>query len=81
MCGDSSTIVLTEAGEYYAWGRGACLDRQVDVSRFKPKLLDSVDIDHTFLLPGVIPPDSRQPTYVSLTNQPVVVNLNKELIN
>lgn len=43
-CGDSSTIVRARKGEkIYGWGRGFSLERNLDISRFKPKELLSVE--------------------------------------
>ena len=40
VCGDSCTIVrLDSADKVFGWGRGFSLERQIDVSRFKPKEL------------------------------------------
>ena len=81
VCGDSSTIIQTEDGEVYAWGRGSSRERSVDVSRFKPKLLDSIETDHTFLIPAACSAQIVKPDYVALTSQPIVVNLDRNLLD
>ena len=78
MCGDSSTIIQTEGGEVYAWGRGFSKERKVDVSRFKPKMLDSLELHHAFLLPRSKDEEENKEvgTY---TSNPVVVNLDRNI--
>ena len=79
MCGDSSTIIQTEGGEIYAWGRGFSKERKVDVSRFKPKKLDSLELHHAFLLPASKEEEENKAAVAYSTN-PVVVNLDRNLI-
>ena len=51
VCGDSSTVVRSDDGDkVYAWGRGYSEERQIEVSRFRPKELSSIETQHRFLL-------------------------------
>ena len=52
VCGDSSTVVKAmDSGKVFGWGRGYSDERKLDISRFKPKELSSMEIYHRFLIP------------------------------
>ena len=52
VCGDSSTVVKAlDSGKVYGWGRGYSAERKLDISRFKPKELSSMETYHRFLIP------------------------------
>ena len=54
VCADSSTIIRTlEGDKIFGWGRGYSLERNLDISRFKPKELSSIETQHRFLLPAL----------------------------
>lgn len=54
VCADSSTIVRSaDCGRIYAWGRGHSIERDLDVSRFKPKELSMIETQHRFLVPPI----------------------------
>ena len=38
-------------GKVYGWGRGYSTERKLDISRFKPKELVSLETYHRFLIP------------------------------
>ena len=51
ICGDSSTCVRSMEGDkVYGWGRGYSIEKQMDVSRFKPKELTKIETLHRFLI-------------------------------
>lgn len=51
VCADSSTVIRTvDPDRIYGWGRGFSHERQLDISRFKPKELASIETQHRFLL-------------------------------
>ena len=55
VCADSSTIVRSmDTDRVFGWGRGFSIERQLDISRFKPKEMASIETFHRFLL-GPIP--------------------------
>ena len=58
----------------YAWGRGFSQERKVDVSRFKPKSIDSLENTHAFLIPAQI--DS-----VRNLQAGGVINLKSDMVN
>lgn len=52
VCGDSTTIVKAMySDKVYGWGRGHSIERNLDISRFKPKELSSIETLHRFLIP------------------------------
>ena len=52
VCGDSSTVVKAmDSSKDYGWGRGYSAERKLDISRFKPKELSSMETYHRFLIP------------------------------
>ena len=52
VCGDSTTIVKAmDSDKVFGWGRGYSLERSIDISRFKPKELSTIETLHRFLIP------------------------------
>jgi len=44
VCADSSTVVRSlDSDRIYGWGRGYSIERRLDISRFKPKELSSIE--------------------------------------
>ena len=61
VCGDSSTVARSlDDNKVYGWGRGHSVDRNLDVSRFKPKELASIETLHKFLVPLHAPIETPQ---------------------